>query len=382
MIKVIAVVLLTQLLLSAPVFANNDTANNPAVASQIQIVKSGALPSYKVSAEHFTGNARVDPLFTANDTAQYSGAYVTFEPGARTDWHTHPAGQRLIITAGIGWIQEWGGSVVEVRPGDAVWFPPGVKHWHGATTTSAMTHIALSGIPEGKSVQWMEKVSMSSFSQAQPSGGPGLNSPQQGIIAIAAFTANGNPDKLKIALNEGLDAGLTVNEIKEVIVQLYAYAGFPRSLNALNTFSAVMDERERKGIKDELGREASPLPEGKSSIELGTEIQTQLVGAPYKARFIAFAPAMDQFLKGHLFGDIFGRDNLDFQNREIATISALANMTGVNAQLQSHFNVGFNIGLTEAQLRDLIVVLENKVGKQEAANATEVLNKVVSSRKK
>lgn len=220
------------------------------------------------------------------------------------------------------------------------------------------------------------------LASAQPASGSGLNSPQKGIIAIAAFTANGNVDKLKIALNEGLEAGLTVNEIKEVIVQLYAYAGFPRSLNALNTFIAVMDERERKGIKDELGRGPNPLPAEKSSVELGTEIQTQLVGAPYKARFISFAPAMDQFLKGHLFGDIFGRDNLDFQSREIATISALSSMTGVNAQLQSHFNVCFNIGLTEAQLRDLIVVLEAKVDRQEAANATEVLNKVVSSRKK
>ena len=100
--QIIAMALLTQLLLSAPVFANTDTPNDPAAPNQIQIVKSGALPSYKVSAEHFTGNARVDPLFTANDAATYSGAYVTFEPGARTDWHTHPAGQRLIITAGTG----------------------------------------------------------------------------------------------------------------------------------------------------------------------------------------------------------------------------------------------------------------------------------------
>lgn len=224
--------------------------------------------------------------------------------------------------------------------------------------------------------------SSASLAPVQPSSSLGLNSPQQGIIAIAAFTANGNAEKLKIALHEGLEAGLTVNEIKEVIVQLYAYAGFPRSLNALNTFIAVMDERERKGIKDELGREPNPLPVGKSSIELGTEIQTYLVGAPYKARFVSFAPVMDQFLKGHLFGDIFGRDNLDFQSREIATISALSNMTGVNAQLQSHFSVGLNIGITEAQLRDLVAGLEAKVGKQEAANAADVLNKAIAARSK
>ncbi len=157
--QIIAMVMLTQLLLSTPVFANSNATGDPAATSQIQIVKSGALPSYNVAAEHFTGNARVAPLFTANDTARYSGGYVTFDPGARTAWHTHPAGQRLIITAGVGWVQEWGGPVVEVRSGDAVWFPPGVKHWHGATATSSMTHIALSGILDGKSVQWLEKVS-------------------------------------------------------------------------------------------------------------------------------------------------------------------------------------------------------------------------------
>lgn len=155
----IVLVLVAQLLGSTQVFANNDTSTETPATPQIQIVKSGALPSYNASAEYFTGNARVDPLFTANATAPFSGAYVTFEPGARTAWHTHPAGQRLVITAGVGWVQEWGGPVVEVKPGDAVWFPPGVKHWHGAAATSAMTHLALSGILDGKSVQWMEKVS-------------------------------------------------------------------------------------------------------------------------------------------------------------------------------------------------------------------------------
>ncbi len=166
------------------------------------------------------------------------------------------------------------------------------------------------------------------LSEAQTVKSEGLSARQKGIVPIAAFTASGDLEKLKTALNEGLDAGLTVNEIKEILVQLYAYAGFPRSLNGISTFMAVMDERQKKGIKDEMGREASPLPANKSSIELGTEIQTRLVGRPVTGAIYTFAPAIDQFLKGHLFGDIFGRDNLDFQSREIATISALANMTG------------------------------------------------------
>jgi alkylhydroperoxidase/carboxymuconolactone decarboxylase family protein YurZ len=158
---------------------------------------------------------------------------------------------------------------------------------------------------------------------------------------------------------------------------MYAYTGFPRSLNAINTFLEVLEEREKKGIKDEPGKEPSPLPANKSSIELGTEIQTRLRGSQATGKYITFAPAIDTFLKGHLFGDIFGRDNLDFQSREIATISALAAIEGVNPQLRSHFNVGFHTGLTEAQMRSLISVLAIRVGKKEADNAYEVLGKVL-----
>ena len=208
-----------------------------------------------------------------------------------------------------------------------------------------------------------------------------LSSKQQGIIPIAAFTAKGNQDKLKVSLNEGLDAGLTVNEIKEILVQLYAYTGFPRSLNAIGTFMVVMEERQKRGVRDEAGREAGPFPVNKSSVELGTDIQTKLVGKPVTGAIYNFAPAIDQFLKGHLFGDIFGRDNLDFQSREIATISALASMDGVNPQLQAHFNVGINAGLSEAQLRQFVSLLGSKIGRDEAVRAAKLLDVVLTDRK-
>ena len=220
------------------------------------------------------------------------------------------------------------------------------------------------------------------IAEAQTMNSGGLSAKQETIVPIAAFTANGDLPKLKTALHEGLDAGLTINEIKEVLVQMYAYAGFPRSLNGINTFMGVLAERAQKGVKDEPGKEASPLPANKSSIELGTEVQTRLIGAPATGKYLTFAPAIDQFLKGHLFGDIFGRDNLDFQSREIATSSALATMNGVNPQLQSHLTIGLNTGLTEAQLRSLISVLDANVGKKEADNAQEVFGKVLSSRAK
>ena len=124
----------------------------------MQITRSGAQPSGKGPAEYFTGTVRIDPLFSAPDPARVAGASVTFEPGARTAWHTHPLGQTLIVTSGLGWVQREGGPVEEVQPGDVVWFPPGEKHWHGATATTAMTHIAIQERLGGKAVDWMEHV--------------------------------------------------------------------------------------------------------------------------------------------------------------------------------------------------------------------------------
>ena len=132
-------------------------ADRPSGSQTVSV--AGSQPAAKGAAEYFTGNVRVDPLFAAKDTAPFSGAYVTFEPGARSAWHTHPAGQHLIVTSGVGWTQEWGGPVTEIRTGDVVWRPPGIKHWHGATPTTAMTHVALTGTAGGKNVNWLEKVS-------------------------------------------------------------------------------------------------------------------------------------------------------------------------------------------------------------------------------
>ncbi len=136
----------------------------PAVASsedspKISIMRSGSQPPRKGPAEYFTGSIRIDPLFQANDPSRVSGAYVTFEPGARIAWHAHPLGQILIVTAGYGWIQQWGGQIEEIRQGDVVRIPPGQKHWHGATATTAMTHIAIQEQLHGKTADWMEKVS-------------------------------------------------------------------------------------------------------------------------------------------------------------------------------------------------------------------------------
>ena len=125
----------------------------------MEIKRNGSQASVKGSTDWFTGAVRIDPLFQAPAPARVQGARVTFEPGARTAWHTHPLGQTLVVTSGLGWAQRWGGQIEEIRPGDVVWFAPGEKHWHGASATTAMTHIAVQEQLEGKAVDWMEQVS-------------------------------------------------------------------------------------------------------------------------------------------------------------------------------------------------------------------------------
>ncbi|QJW89572.1 cupin domain-containing protein [Spirosoma taeanense] len=207
--------------------------------------------------------------------------------------------------------------------------------------------------------------------------GQELSAAQQAIVTISAFTAQGNMAQLQNALNTGLDAGLTVNELKEILVQLYAYAGFPRSLNALHSFMDVLKARKQQGIIDKPGREPAPLPANKTKRQLGTELQTRLVGVPITGEVYEFAPAIDQFLKEHLFGDIFGRDNLDWKTREIATISALASLSGVENQLRAHFGVGLYNGLTEQQLTQLVSIIQTSVGINEGNAANQVLQTVL-----
>jgi 4-carboxymuconolactone decarboxylase len=216
-------------------------------------------------------------------------------------------------------------------------------------------------------------------------GNQALSTKQRGIVPIAAFTANGNLDKLKTALQEGLAAGLTVSEIKEILVHLYAYTGFPRSLNAINTFMAVMDERQAQGIEDEIGPEASPLPADMNKDEYGARVRATLAGwdtIPEPGGYQLFAPIIDTFLKEHLFADIFARDILDFQSRELATVSALASMTGTAGQLWFHLGAAMNTGLSEAQMQDFVAVLKAKVGQQEAEDAAALLQNVLGSKGK
>ena len=200
-----------------------------------------------------------------------------------------------------------------------------------------------------------------------------LSHKQQAIVPIAAFTAKGDMERLPEALNAGLDAGLTVNEIKEVLTHLYAYTGFPRSLNAIASFMAVINERKTEGKQDIDGKYADPLPEGKSLYELGTEVQTRLSGHPVKGGAMDFAPAIDHCLKAHLFGYLFGRNSLDETSREIATLSALSAFEGTEGQFKAHLRYAANAGMTAGQVQNIVEVLKEKVGAREAWRADKVL---------
>ena len=186
------------------------------------------------------------------------------------------------------------------------------------------------------------------------------------LSAIACHEARGDQSSLAIAIIEGFDAGLTVSQIKEALSQLYAYTGFPRSLNALGTLQKVLQERKADGKTTIEGKDATPLPRNYDALKQGTEVQTKLSGQPFN---YTFCPAEDYYLKAHLFGDIFARDNLTHADRELVTVSALAGLQGVEPQLAAHVRGARNMGVTDAQLLAIPKALLAKVGKAEALRA-------------
>ena len=236
----------------------------------IKIRRSGAQPS-ESPAEHFTGSVHVDPLFSANPSSHTSDGRDTFEPGARTAWHSHPLGQTLIVTAGKGWVQQWSGQIEEIRQGDVVWIPPGVKNWHGATASTSMTHIAIQENLNGKTVEWMEEVSDEQYGNSgSKSGGvmnntkepsaaqklmgdfdpklaeltdkvlfgdvwerPGLSKRDRSLITVAALIALNRPEQLRHHLQRARENGVTKDEVVEEITHLAFYAGWPSAVSAV-----------------------------------------------------------------------------------------------------------------------------------------------------
>lgn len=247
-------------------------------------------------------------------------------------------------------------------------------------TSALAASLALSlGLALAPSHAAQNNVAPQAMTTTQPASDT-LSAKQQAIPLIAAFMATGDMPKLNAVLNQGLDAGLTVSEAKEVLVQLYAYAGFPRSLNALGELMKVVEARKQRGVQDAPGREPSrAIPTGEALLAAGTANQTKISGAPFKGPLVDFAPVINQFLQAHLFGDIFERDNLDWQSRELATVGALAAMPGLEPQLRSHMRASMRVGLSAAQLRQVTQILADRGDAQAAQRAGAALTQALAA---
>lgn len=247
----------------------------------IRIWRSDSQRAGQAPVENFTGSVRVALLFQASPPARTSGFLITFEPGAHTAWHTHPLGQILIVTAGTGRVQRWGDPVEEIHQGDVVWIPPGQKHWHGAAPNSSMTHIALVEQLDGKTVEWMEKVSDAQYgaqphdqgasteagAKSRPSQGaipdfapklaeltddvlygdvwerPELSKRDRSLVTVAALIALNRPDQLRAHLVRARRNGVTQQELIETITHLAFYCGWPNAVNAIDVAKDVFDKK-------------------------------------------------------------------------------------------------------------------------------------------
>lgn len=262
-------------------FVSVTHGQTPNDESAIRIMRGGSQPSRQAPAENFTGSVRVDPLFQATAPARASGSLVTFEPGARTAWHSHPLGQILIVTVGTGRVQRWGDPAEEIRQGDVVWIPPGQKHWHGAAPNSSMTHIAIVEQLDGRSVEWMEKVTDAQYltpvhaqgagandgAKPRPSQGaigdvapklaeltdnvlygdvwerPELSKRDRSLVTVAALIALNRPEQLRSHLIKARENGVTREELIETITHLAFYCGWPSAVNAIGVAKDVFDKK-------------------------------------------------------------------------------------------------------------------------------------------
>ena len=338
---------------------------------------------------NFTGEVWLAPL-SGKKELNVPMTNVTFEPGCRNSWHSHKAGQLLIATAGIGYYQEKGKPARRLFPGDIVEIAPDVVHWHGAATDSWFAHIAITTNPQDNAAVWLSPVSNAEYLEATTEvecryaeANKVLTSREQAIVAVASYTGKGDLEHLKAAFVRALEAGMTINEVNEVLIHAYAYCGFPRSLRAIQTFMRLVDERKANGIKDKVGREASVITDSGNRYERGRDVLAEISGVPAdapKAGYALFAPVIERFLKEHLFADLFERDLLTYRERELATVSILAGVGGVEPMFKSHAAICLHLGIMPEQLSALLNIVETNLGKNYSEPLRIVLNQLTEKK--
>ena len=338
---------------------------------------------------NFTGEVWLAPL-SGKKELNVPMTNVTFEPGCRNSWHSHKAGQLLIATAGIGYYQEKGKPARRLFPGDIVEIAPDVVHWHGAATDSWFAHIAITTNPQDNAAVWLSPVSDAEYLEATTEvecryaeANKVLTSREQAIVAVASYTGKGDLEHLKAAFVRALEAGMTINEVNEVLIHAYAYCGFPRSLRAIQTFMRLVDERKANGIKDKVGREASVITDSGNRYERGRDVLAEISGVPAdapKAGYALFAPVIERFLKEHLFADLFERDLLTYRERELATVSILAGVGGVEPMFKSHAAICLHLGIMLEQLSALLNIVETNLGKNYSEPLRIVLNQLTEKK--
>ena len=358
-------------------------------AQTTAISRGGSRAVRTAPPENFTGGVRVEMLFEALDPSHASGGSVTFEPRARTAWHSHPRGQILIVTAGTGRVQLWGGPIEEIRAGDVVRIPAGQKHWHGASPEASMTHIAMTEHRDGTAVEWMEKVSDDQYNAAaspqqgatRPSGprqqvlAPGLAtltddvlygdvwrrpelSPRdRSLVTIAVLIATGKTAQLAGHLGRALDNGVQPGEASGLLAHLAVYSGWPNAVSALDVYEGVYTSRK---VDTAALRAVGPRLAAPASDAARARAVTDELGA--------VAPKFVELTNTVVFDDLWRRSDLTPRDRSLVTIAALAAM-GDDDQLDFYVRRGLESGLTRAQIAEGVTHLAFYAGWGRATRA-------------
>jgi len=380
----------TAFLTTVVLMASVSVGTQSTETQKLVIAREGSRAIERAPETNFTGDVRVERLFEAIDASHSSGGFVTFAPGARTAWHSHPAGQILIVTTGTGRVQLWGQAIEEIRAGDVVRIPAGVKHWHGASPRAPMTHLGITEVRDGTAVQWMEKVNDEQYGaavsspqpgSARPSGevqqrvAPGLAtltddvlygdvwqrpelSPRdRSLVTISVLIATGNTGPLNGHLNRAFTNGVKPSEASALLAHLAIYCGWPRAVSALEVYDQVYKARNIDASTVSAVSPRLPVPASEAARAAATRTELGTI-----------APKFVQLTNDVVFETLWRQPELSVRDRSLVTIAALA-ATGDDDQLDVYLRRGVESGLTRAQIVEALTHLGFYAGWPKAAQA-------------